>query len=260
MANLLKIIISGKQQSGKSSLAKMILAEYVNKKIGKKRFVLDKSNKEIYLVDTYNNNKPLLVDYPSKEVDELYKTYSVKLYSFLDPLKRLCIEMLGLDPMQCYGSDDDMGSPTHMCWEDIFDEVRKKYSRPRRGSGGKKPASGKMTAEEVVRVVGEDFLSKMDGNYLARGLYSLINSEGYNLAIVHDAYYPNEVTLGTENGAKVIRLLRSNNVDDTEQNAALDEFPLGEFTMVLDNNNLSMTETHHRMRPIIYNWFSQAKI
>ncbi len=260
MANKLTIVLSGKKQAGKSSCAKLILAEFINKKIGQKRFILDKLNKEIVLIDSFNNNKIINIDYPSPEVKQLYSTYSAKVYSFADPLKEFCINVLGLSPIQCYGSDDDKNSLTHISWDDMSEEIRVKYSRPRRGSGGHKPASGAMTAREVMQVFGTDVCRKIDTNCWARGTYSAIKNEGYDLAVITDARFPNEVTIGTETGAKVVRLLRHPHEDHHDSEKALDNFPLGEYSLIIDNTDKTMQDTHKVVRESVLAWFTDSKI
>ena len=45
----------------------------------------------------------------------------IRTYSFADPLKQICINLLGLSNEQCYGSDEDKNSLTSLRWEDIPD-------------------------------------------------------------------------------------------------------------------------------------------
>jgi hypothetical protein len=260
MSNKLVIIFSGKKQAGKSSACKFVLTEFINAKIGKKRFILDKVGKEVVVLDTFSNNKIVHLDTPSDESSYIADTYSVKMYSFADPLKRLCIDTLGLDPIQCYGTDDDKNSSTHLSWENIFSEVREKYSRPRRGSGGYKPASGNMTAREVMQVIGTDIFRRLDNNCWARSLYSIIEQEGYELSLISDARFPNEITLGTENNGKAIRLLRKVNEDNHDSEIALDNFPLGEYNVVLDNQDKTMAETHKIIKGYVNEYFKQYRL
>lgn len=258
MSNKLAIVFSGKKQAGKDSAAQFTLAEYLNRRIGKSRFSLDKSGKEIVIIDGFNRDQVIPVMYPNPLMQQLTDTYSVKLYTFSDPLKEFCIDSFGLDPIQCYGSDDDRNSTTHISWEDLFDQIREKYSRPRRGTGGMKPASGFMTAKEVMDVMENDIFRRVDINCWARSLYSLIDKDGYDLAIVTNAAYPNEVTLGVERGAKVVRLLRDIGKHPDED--PLEDFPLGEFSLVLDNKNTGMVETHAKLRKHVNNWFEERHL
>lgn len=260
MSNKLKIVCSGKKQSGKSSLCKHIFATFINSKIGQKRFIVEKVGKEVLVVDTFNNNAVINVDSPNEAASHIYDTYSIKIYSFADPLKKFCIEVLGLDVAQCYGTDDDKNSPTHILWDNMPEEIRKKYTRPRRGSGRKKPPTGNMTAREVMQVFGTEICRKLDPNCWARGLYNAINNEGYDLALVTDARFPNEVTMGTEQGAKVIRLTRKIIEDEHESEKALDTFPLGEYSLVVDNQDMTLKESFKYASKYVDGWLAGAKL
>jgi hypothetical protein len=134
MSNKFKLVISGRKQSGKGSIAKYTLCEYVNSKIGKKRFILEKVGDKVLVFDTFNNNRAIDFDYPNEESTNIFNTFSIKIYSFADPLKDFCINVFGLSPTQMYGTDDDKNSTTHISWDDMPEEIRIKYSKNKRGS------------------------------------------------------------------------------------------------------------------------------
>lgn len=247
------IIISGKSQSGKSTLAKYIFAEYINNKIGKKRFSLIKVGKEFLLADHLNNDEIISIEFPSSHVQNIFDTYSIKAYSFTDPLKELCVNILGLDPIQCYGSKDDLNSQTHIMWDNLSTDIRSKYSKSRRGRKTKKIASGYMTATEILQVMNKDIFEKIDENCWARGLYSLINKDDHDLSIVLDADTPNKITIGTEAGGKAIRLMRNPNNEHTN----LDKLALGEYSIVIDNDEKNVLDTQKIIKPHLINWFGK---
>ncbi len=258
MQNRLTIVFSGKKLSGKTSCASFALAEFINKKIGKDRFSVSKTGREgPSLVDSFNNNSIIPIAYTNPALKNLTDTYSVKVYDFRDPLREFCVNSLGLDYIQCYGSDTDQDSVTHILWEDMFDQIREKYSRPRRGSGGNKPANGFMTAKEVMNVVENDIFRRIDANCWARSLYSMIHKDKSDLNVVLNASYPNEVTLGVEFGAKVIRLLKDNGKHHDDP---LNEFSLGEYSLVIDNQNLTPLETYKKLKPHLLSWFAERKL
>lgn len=258
--NKLTIVVSGRKQSGKSTSAKYIYTEYLNNKIGKDRFFLEKRGKEYVIIDTFNNDNTVVVDYPSKEAQKIADTYSVKIYSFADPLKKFCIDVLGLDFAQCYGSDEEKNSNTHISWTSIPEEIRKIYKRPTRGTGKIKPPSSNMTGREVMQVFGSDICRAIDENCWARGTYSMVEKDGYDLAIISDGRFPNEITIGTENGAKAIRLLRNPYNDQHRSETALDDFPLGEYSLVIDNKNMEVEETHDVLNSSIMQWFKNKNL
>lgn len=254
----LTVVFSGKKASGKSSAGKFVVAEYLNFIEGKQMYSVAQKGKEAFLLK--NKKDIIYIDKPGVDQDHYSEKYSVKMYSFADPLKVFCINVLGLEIAQCYGSDDDKNSPTHIMWEDMPIEVREKHSRPRRGSGGMKPASGFMTAREVMQVFGTDICRKIDTNCWARGLYSIIKKDDYKLSVVPDARFPNEITLGTESDAKVVRLLLDPYHDDHESECALDDFPLGEYTKIVDNQKIKMVECHKVLVDDLRKWFIGSDI
>ncbi len=256
--NRLTIIISGKLKSGMSTLAKMIATEYLNAAIGKPRFELNKFGKETIVLDTFNN-QPVIFDYPNDQLKQISSTYSVKIYSFLDPLKKICIDMFGLDPMQCYGCESDKDSYTHISWDDIYNDIKKKYSKKTKKKTDKRAMNDFLTAEQFLTILKDDFALKFDPNSIARSLYSLIHNDNYKLSIIEDAKSPNEITIGTETGAKVIRLLRHQS-EQTKEDKILDDFPLGEYNLVVDNKNMTMQETHNHIKPKLHDWFKTYKI
>jgi hypothetical protein len=260
MGNKLIIVLSGKKKSGKSSAGKFIFKEYINNKIGQERFVIEKVGKDVIVFDAFNNNQIINLDYPNQETKKIFDTYSIKTYSFADPLKEFCVNVLGLSTIQCYGSDDDKNSNTHLMWENISEEIREKYKKKKRGMGKTKMANGAMTAREVMQVFGTDICRRLDENCWARGTYSSINNDGYELAIVTDGRFPNEITMGTEIGAKAIRFTRNVADDNHESEKALDNFPLGEFSLIIDNHDLSMLETHKILKNNLNQWFKYSEI
>lgn len=234
---------SGKKASGKSSIAKFAMCVFANKKEGYQRFVLMEDEGVTKIYDA-KESKEFIVDIPNDDTEYLKETYNIGFYSFADPLKNFCINVLGLDHQQCYGSNADKNSRTHIQWSSIPDSIREKYSRPKRGVGGIYPASGKMTGREILEVFGTHICREMDTNCWARSLYTQLSNCDDELSLVSDVRFPNEVTMGTEIGAKIFRLTRNPFNADTEPEVALDDFPLGEYTGIVDNSNTTMAETH----------------
>jgi len=242
------IVISGKKQAGKSSAAKCILKEYVNKKISKEL------NNKLYSTDVLDTGETVVKDYKGKILNLEYpkssdvlntlRQFKVKIYSFADELKLFCINVLGLDPLQCYGTDDQKKSKTHIHWDSIPDDVRNYFAEYNPKGGATR---GYMSARQVMQIFGTNLCREMDGNCWARATYTKIKHENPELAIIADARFPNEVTMGTEIGAKAIRLLRNPYDDQHESETALDNFPLGEYSFVIDNSDLEMDETHKKV-------------
>lgn len=135
-------------------------------------------------------------------------------------------------------------------WEHVLNADKKR-----------KKLTGQMTARQVMQVFGTDVCRTLDPNCWSRGLYNKIRNDNHNLSLVADARFPNEVTMGTEIGAKVIRLTRHlPQKDEHSSENALNDFPLGEFSLVLDNQNLTMEQTHKELNKHYALWVKNAKI
>lgn len=240
MSNLI-IVFSGKKQSGKSSGCKYLLKDFMNLKSGYKRYDISKVGKTIYIIDTFENDRRLDCDRPGDDQEMISQKYGAKIYSFADPLKDICINLFGLDIHQCYGSDEDKNTPTHVSWQDVPEDIREEW-----GVKLNKNMNGLMSARHLMQMFGTDYCRRIDEHCWSRALYNKIQSEDHELSLVADARFPNEVTMGTEIGAKVVRLLRDPFKDKPDRHSseiALDNFPLGEYSLVIDNRDMTIDET-----------------
>lgn len=237
------IVISGKKQAGKDSLAKFCFANYINNQLGEKRYILDYNNKATWLVDTLTDDE-IDTDIPNDKYINLCNKYSVRILHFADYLKNICINMFGLHTIQVYGHDESKNSYTDVRWENMPEEIRENHLKRTRGTGEIKPASGFMTAREVMEVLGTEVFRKIDPVCHARATYNIIENNDYQLNIIADGRFPNEISMGTERGGIAIRLLRQPFESTAIAETALDDFPLGEYSMVIDNRNMAIEEAH----------------
>ena len=215
------IIISGKKGSGKTTLAK-------------------------HICDLWKNHVGA----------KTYKAADCRIYSFADPLKHFCINVLGLTPKQCYGSEDDKNSMTDLRWINQSQEVLKAYSKRNKKRVIIYP-SGYMTAREVMEVVGTQIVRKWKPDAWCQAVYNMIETDQPALAVISDARNPNEITVGTEMGAKSIRLLYNPYNSTSDSECALDNFPLGEFSLVVDNSVLTEKEKNKFVESKIIKWFKE---
>ena len=74
----------------------------------------------------------------------------VKLYSFADGLKQLCMEFFGLSHNQVYGTDTDKNTKTNIMWEDI----------PTWQNSSLNTNRGAMTSRELLQYFGTDVMRK----------------------------------------------------------------------------------------------------
>ena len=150
-------------------------------------------------------------------------------YSFADLLKKnICVDLLGLTPAQCWGSDDDKNSLTSLLWEDmpLFD-------------GNK---TGLMTAREVMEVVGTKIFRKIKNNIWVDATIQEINRDKPDIALLLDNRFPNEVDAVLDAGGYVLRLARDPFHSLAEPEVALDpdNYDWTRFTYIIYNDQLTI--------------------
>lgn len=205
-----------------------------------------------------------------------------KVYSFADPLKEMCIKILGLTYEQCYGTDEDKKMLTHLMWENmpgVTTELPSKldvshigivsdcyipiegrlgtYYQEHGINGIVYHPPGPMTAREVLQFVGTGLFRRMYENVWVDTLLAQIKQEGSAFAIICDARFPNEI-IGTKMaGGKVIRLTRCPFPEDTHPSeTALDEenFDWKNFDAIIDNRELSVNLQCREVQGVLDTW------
>lgn len=156
------------------------------------------------------------------------------IYNFADPLKQMCIDILGLTKDQCYGSDDHKNELVNCLWPDTNE---------------------KMTAREVMQYVGTDIFRKMQHNVWADATIRRIKNENLPLALIADCRFPNEVQAIKNAGGIVIKLNRnkyhSTHASETALNS--DVYSQSNFDLVINNNDISEEEKNYIIREHLAN-------
>ena len=197
-----------------------------------------------------NSKHPEVVDFLSRSVWPFIKNYSCADY-----LKRICIDVLGLDENLVYGSQADKQTLTHLNWEDVptFEkEVAPKNSKSKIGIRVK---TGKMTVRDVLEYVGTELFRKMHNNCWAEALVKSIKRDKSSFAIVDDVRFINEVEAVQKAGGKVIRLTLV--TDEAAANTHASNIELDNydgFDYVLDNSSKSMEDTFRELLSVLTDW------
>lgn len=242
----LVILLSGKKQSGKNTLANFITGLYLQYTNQIEKFDITKNG----LLEI--QNQTFLKSYVIPEGNfAKFPFKGIKLYGFADPLKRFCIDVLGFSYAQCYGSDSDKNTYTNCSWKNISEDIRKQYNKifPEEA----------MTAREVMQILATDMIRSMDPDAWARGTFNLIKRENQQLAIITDTRFPNEINMGHNLGAKSIRLTRNPCARDLHPSEiALDIYE--GFSFILDNPDDTIKSQGQKAFPIIVQWFKEIGI
>jgi hypothetical protein len=238
---MLVIGVSGRKQSGKSTLGRFVLSlslaqlDYCN------NIYMDEETGEILVSDILGDDRFKGVfdirEYKEKfndpRLDQAIEKLNrkIKIYNFADVLKTdICMNILGLTYDQCYGSDDNKNELTDMRWD------------------GKQ-----ITAREVMQIIGTDIFRKMDTNVWVRATINKIINDKPEIAVITDCRFPNEVESIKNIGGKVIRLTRNPFNSDHISECVLDEdrYDWSNFDYVLDNKNSSVYEQFVQSKKLI---------
>ena len=154
----------------------------------------------------------------------------VKLYSFADELKRICISLFGISPECVFGTDDQKNQlQDHLLWENMPISIDAKRSWNRR--------EGTMTAREFMQFFGTDVMRKMYEPIWVNSCINKIRKEQSELAIVADVRFPIEAKAIEDAGGNLVRLTRRVTQDGHTSEVALDDYP---FKDHLDNKDHSI--------------------
>lgn len=155
------------------------------------------------------------------------------IYNFADPLKQnICMDILGLTYDQCYGSDDKKNELVDCYWD-----------------------NHKLTAREVMQIVGTDIFRRMKQNVWSDAIIRRINKESPTAAIIADCRFPNEVDAIKKAGGTVIKLTRNphNSYHASEMALDQDQYDQKNFDLIIDNENLSISEQNDQILKFLLN-------
>jgi hypothetical protein len=146
--------------------------------------------------------------------EQLKDKCSVQIYNFADPLKQVCIDVLGLAPRQCYGEDKYKNELVDCQWNEK-----------------------QLTAREVMQILGTDILRTMQHNVWAGATIRKIQRDNPDVALIGDCRFPNEVEAVQKVGGIVIKLNRNIYHSDHTSETALDRQNYDElnFDAVIQN-------------------------
>ena len=227
---MLNIIgIAGKKQSGKNTMANYMHGHVLKRMGNISDFSINEKGELVIKTTVDESTEYGLLDITRK--DSAFIEYAhhnmwphVKLYSFADGLKRLCMEFFDLSFEQVYGTDDQKNTETGVYWRDLPTPSYKIKSK-------------KMTARELLQHFGTDIMRKMNTDVWVNHTLRTIKSEQSSLAIIADVRFPNEVESIKSAGGKVIRLTREFKEDGHSSETALDKdnYDWSNFDLIIDN-------------------------
>ena len=153
------------------------------------------------------------------DLEQLEDTAAI--YNFADPLKNICMDILGLSFEQCHGTDNQKNELVN-CYKD----------------------GSQMTARQVLQTVGTEFFRSIQHNVWADATIRRIQQDNPLVALIGDCRFPNEVEAIKKAGGTVIKLTRNLYNSDHSSETALDpeNYDQSNFDLVVDNQNMTIEE------------------
>jgi len=156
------------------------------------------------------------------------------VYNFADPLKNVCMDILGLGFEQCYGTDQEKNELVN-CYKN-----------------GKQ-----MTAREVLQMVGTEFFRSIQHDVWAGATIRKIQQDNPPVALIADCRFPNEVKAVKKAGGVVIKLTRNLYNSDHASETALDpeNYDQNNFDLIVYNQNMTIGQQWQE----VIRWILQNK-
>ena len=196
---------AGKKQSGKNTACNYIVAlKLAELGISKKTRLTDRGAIEVTDIfgETKEDGEWFGFNSQNLNVNKLFDDSLgkfVRIYGLADTLKDLCINILGLEYNQAYGTNKEKNSKTSIRWGTL-PHHNNKYKNTQ------------MTAREVLQYVGTDIFRKLDPDIWIKSLLRKIEKDRPEVALICDVRFKNEISRLQEKGGQlyileVVRLI-----------------------------------------------------
>ena len=225
---------AGKKQSGKNTACNYIIAlKLAELGISRKTRLSESGEVEVTDIfgETINDKEWFGFTDKNLNVNKLFDDSLgkyVKIYGLADTLKDLCINILGLEYGQAYGTDKEKNSESSIKWGDLphlNDQMK----------------NTKMTAREVLQYVGTDIFRKLDPDVWIKSLLRKIEKDKPEVALICDVRFKNEISCLQEKGGFILGLTRDpySKTDSHSSEKEIEEcFALCDS--VIDNKDMSI--------------------
>lgn len=230
-----KIIgISGRKQSGKNTFANYVNGHILRSREMIQDFFIDDNGKLVVKTTDHDGKSGYgILDVNRKDISfieyaELDLWPYVKIYSFADYLKDICVNLFNFKYEQVYGSDEQKNTSVNVKWEDV------PYSKKK----------GEMTSREFMQHFGTNIIRKLKNDAWVSNTIKRIIAEDSEIAIIADVRFPNEVEAIKNAGGVNIRLTRNVFNDNHKCESSLDEnnYDWSNFDIIIDNKDISIEE------------------
>tara|TARA_R110002096_G_scaffold21406_5_gene69465 strand:+ start:318 stop:1064 length:747 start_codon:yes stop_codon:yes gene_type:complete len=231
----MKIVgIAGKKQSGKNTVANILHGIVLKEQGMISEYTISSDGKLLIKTDE-------ILEWSEFDIarkDNEFISYAeramypyVKLYSFADSLKTICIDLFNIPFENVYGTNKQKNEKIdHLKWCNMPIWRSSKLV-------------DSMTAREFMQYFGTDIMRKMWEPIWCKNTVNRITKEQSELAIIADVRFPNEVDIIKDAGGIVIKLNRDLFKDEHASEVKLDKknYNQKNFSYIVDNQGEGRT-------------------
>jgi len=242
------LIICGKKQAGKSTLASYIQGtKFVEYNIIGKNFMVKDGVLWGDIHHTYDrlNLKPIkyhqLPEWASQWCQQ---------FGFADVPKKMLVDIMGLRPEQVFGTNVEKDTLTNYRWENIPGLCETQY----------KNRTGFMSGRDMLKIILTEVFRKMNDRIWVNAGFTSFEKSQTRFGIFNDGRHPPEIYTGKEkykDDLKCIRLTRNlfpEETHDSEVALDPDRFDWHIFDAIIDNSELTELETFEQVKPYLKEW------
>lgn len=235
------LAFAGEKQSGKSSAGNLISGEILLQNGIIKRYALNSEGKLIVnalyknedgssyeddgILD-FDRRDPEFFEYASRNIWPY-----VKLYSFAEYLKEMCINLFGLDRECVYGTNDQKNKETKIKWSTLKTISKKNYQK-----------NGYVTHREFLEFFGTDVCRSINPSCWSGATLEQIKTESPAYTIITDCRFEDEVDAINKAGGHVIRLNKSLNEANKPSSELINNVSEDKFKLTINNQDMSLQD------------------
>ena len=229
----MKIVgIAGKKQSGKNTVANILNGIVLKKHEMVNDYKISEDGRLLVTTDEFDDLREFDITRKDFQFVEYAERYPyVKLYSFADALKAICIDLFNIPLENVYGTNEQKNEKiNHLKWCNMPTWRSSKLV-------------DSMTAREFMQYFGTDIMRKIWEPIWCQSTVNRIVAEQSQLAIVADVRFPNEVDIIKDAGGIVIKLNRDLFEDEHASETQLDveNYDQENFDYVIENQGEGRT-------------------
>ena len=188
------------------------------------------------------------------DVDSFLNDWNeVRIYALADNLKRIAIDLFGVDKDKVYGTDKDKATKTNIYWENmpgvttnmrLYNKVKGWEIEHTQSTHNHlnliHHKAGVMTIRELLQYMGTEIFRRMYDSIWVDSLLKRIENDNPKLALICDVRFENEMQLLTKVGALNIGLSRD--IFQSSDAHASEQINFDFCHMTIDNSKLSIAE------------------